>query len=85
VARANVLALQSDYCGVLNIATGVPETLRHLITYIEKAGGKPAEMVEMNARAGDILHSFGMTQKAKKYLNFQSSLSLEEGIKSLLA
>jgi nucleoside-diphosphate-sugar epimerase len=84
VAKANVLALESDYCGILNIATGIPETLIHLLKCIEKTNGKPIDPVYAKARVGDILQSYASTQKATDYLGFRSTMSLEEGIRQLL-
>ncbi len=84
VARANVLALESDYCGILNIATGKPETLNHLLSYIEKAGGAAAEVERLKPRAGDILQSYANIEKAKTHLKFAAEISLENGIKDLL-
>lgn len=81
IARANLLALQSDYCGVLNIATGKAETLKNLVSYIEKVGGHAAEVEFVNARAGDILKSYAKVEKAKQHLDFQSEISLQEGMK----
>lgn len=84
VAKANLLALEKDYCGVLNIATGIPETLNKLIQYIERAGGRVSEKEFFAVRAGDILNSYGCIKKAAAYLSFQSQISLEEGIGELL-
>jgi nucleoside-diphosphate-sugar epimerase len=83
VARANLLALRSDYCGALNIATGKAETLLNLISYIEQAGGKSAEIVYAPARAGDIANSYAKVEKAKKELDFRAAISLAEGIKNM--
>lgn len=84
VARANLQALQSDVCGVMNIATGVPETLLNMIAYIEKAGQAKAEVLFADSRKGDILHSYANTEKATKNLNFQYAVSLSDGIAGLL-
>lgn len=84
VARANYLALQGDYCGVLNVATGIPETLSNVISYIEAIGGKKAQLEFMPSRLGDIKSSYAATQKAKQVLNFHFELSLSEGLKQLL-
>lgn len=81
VARANLLALESDYCGVLNIATGVPESLLSLVNYIGDIKGVPAQIELLPARPGDILHSYGSTEKAKTCLAFQCEKSLKEGLK----
>lgn len=84
VARANGLALQSQYTGVVNIATGKAETLVNLISYLEIAGKKPAEKLFLPARSGDIAHSYATTEKAAQHLHFHSSLGLREGIQSWL-
>lgn len=83
VARANVQALQSDYCGILNIATGIPETLINIMNYIEKIGEKKMDAVFAKPRVGDILQSFGSTEKAEQYLEFRYTVPLQEGIRAL--
>ncbi len=84
IVRANWQALQSETCGVMNIATGVPETLLNMIAYIEKAGERKAEILFADHRKGDILHSYATTEKAKKELDFQYAVSLKDGIAGLL-
>lgn len=84
VANANLLAIENDFCGVLNIATGRAETLKNLVSYLSQVGGRPAELQFMPARPGDIPHSYGTTEQAVSYLNFQAKVSLAEGIKELL-
>jgi UDP-glucose 4-epimerase len=84
VARANLLALQSDYHGVLNIATGQPQTLLQLISYIEATGNHSAKVRFLPARPGDILHSFGAAEKTAACLGFCSQQSLAAGIKDLI-
>lgn len=85
VARANLLALQGEYCGVLNIATGVPETLNNLVQYIENVGGAPVEIEYAAARPGDIAHSFASTEQARVHLGFEYSISLQQGMQTLLS
>lgn len=80
VAKANVLALEKDYAGVLNIATGQPETLKQMIEYIEENGGKPAKLRFEPARAGDIRESYASTQLAKEHLGFEYSVPLKQGL-----
>lgn len=83
-AHANLLALQSDYQGVLNIATGKSETLRNLIAYMEAVGGYSAQIRHLPSRAGDIHASCAAIQSAKKAINFSATLSLKEGIKKMM-
>ena len=84
IARANVLALQSDYNGVLNVATGTPETLLNMIKYIETAGDHPAKLRFEKARAGDIEASYATTHMAKQHIGFQYVVPLAEGMKELV-
>lgn len=84
IARANVLALHSDYHGVLNIATGTAETLLNMIKYLEVAGGHPAIVTHKDARAGDIRASYASTEKAKQHLDFEYEVPLSKGLKVLL-
>ncbi len=85
VAKANWLAVQSDYCGVLNIATGIPETLINLISYIETAGGHKAEVTFAAKRRGEIAHSYASTQQAKDKLQYCYTTGLAEGVRALLS
>lgn len=84
VARANVLALQGDYCGVVNVATGVPETLLNLVKYVEAAQQKPMQVNFAVARQGDIVESYATIDKAEQKLKFRAQIPLSEGITSLL-
>ena len=79
VVKANWLALQSNFTGVLNIATGGPKTLLDIISEIEAAGSRPAQQIFAQARPGDIKHSYAEVKMAKQHLNFSSSVSLQEG------
>jgi UDP-glucose 4-epimerase len=84
VARANLLALQSDFVGVLNVATGKPETLLSLLQCIEQVGGRPADIHLSEARAGDIRESYATTAKALAHLGFCAETSLLEGMRLLM-
>jgi len=81
VVRANFLALRSDVSGVLNIATGVPETLNCMISYIEAFGADKALIEYGPARLGDIFQSYGSTGAAQKHIDFTSQISLASGLK----
>jgi UDP-glucose 4-epimerase len=85
VARANVAALQSDYCGIVNVATGIPQTLRNLLQCIEVAGGKEADVHYFAARPGDIRDSYASVSKAELCLSFSYQTKLAEGIKLLMS
>lgn len=84
VAKANWLALTSDYHGVLNIATGTPETLLNLVSYIEQARNTKAKLQFSESRTGDIRKSYAETDKAKRHLGFEYKIKFQEGVRSLL-
>lgn len=84
VAIANALALQSDYHGILNIATGEPQTLLQLVEYIQEAGDHALAPFFEPARFGDIQSSFGSTKNASQTLGFKYAISLREGIKLMM-
>lgn len=85
IAKANVLALDSAYAGVLNLATGKAETLLQLIDYIQNAGNKPAVIQYLPPRAGDIKVSYAAIEKAVKHLGFHYTVPLAEGIRQLVS
>lgn len=82
VAAANVLALQSDYVGELNIATGKARTLLELISCLNNDGVPEVEFLD--ARAGDILSSYAVTDQAKRHLAFEYKVELADGIAQML-
>ena len=84
IAEANLMALQSELTGAINIATGVPETLLSLVKYIEAAGGSAAQIDFAPARAGDIRESYASVKNAEEQLAFKHKTNLASGIKLLL-
>lgn len=84
VARANLLALEHQYNGVLNIATGQPQTVLALIKSIETIGQKSADIQFEPVRKGEINASYAAVQQAADQLGFHYQISLSEGIKRLM-
>lgn len=82
VARANWLALQSDYAGALNIATGVPKTLLQVVDYMTNAGA-PAKLRFEPERKGDIRASYAATEMAEKQLGFKFAITQDQGMKRI--
>lgn len=80
VAYANLLALNSDYAGALNIATGTPQTLLQLLDCLQAAGNHPANYQLAPPREGDIKSSYGSTVLAKQYLDFTAQIALAQGM-----
>jgi len=84
VAAANVLALQGNYAGAVNIATGQARTLLQLIDYLTE-GRAPAQINYEASRPGDIISSYATTALAEKAIQFKAKIDLSQGIKDLIA
>lgn len=80
VAHANVLAIhliEQKQCEVINVCSGTSVKIIDIATMV---GG---ELEHLPPRQ-EIKHSCGKPSKAKDLLNFQPSISLEEGLRELL-
>jgi len=75
-------------CGVdgefFNIGTGRAVSINELAEAVKDLTGSNAPVKHEAARVGDIRHSYAETQKAAQKLGFTASVSLKEGLKSLL-
>jgi len=83
VVHANVAALNSDYQGVVNVATGKTVSLLELIEVLEKIAGYKSDKQFKSAREGDIEHSAASTTVLNTALNVDARHSLEEGLREL--
>ena len=87
VAKANLNALEhsnADYKAI-NIGTGKPITIKELAETLTKLYKKPnlKPYVSNEYRKGDIRHCYADTNKAQKLLNYEPSISLEDGLTEL--
>ena len=86
--NAIMAAVSSDSIGgnIFQIATNKETSLNELVDLIlpimATAGHADVEVVKTKPRTGDVLRNFSDTSKAKKRLNWESHVSLEEGIKN---
>ena len=96
LARAHVQAVE-DFDGVfqragnppgnylvINLGTGRGVTVRELVTAFEKVTGHPINKVEGPRRPGDSAGSYTNADTAKKLLNWQAELSIEQAITDAL-
>ena len=83
VARANHLALTGKYTGVLNIATGHPETLLQLISCIQQVGKAKASTEHQPKCTGDVYASYADITRAEQALGFKSAITLQAGIQQM--
>ena len=88
VARANVLAMESDVSDqVFNVASGEETSLLGLLEALLRATGMEHVAPEfLPARAvNPVARRLADTSKAENLLGFQAKVSLEEGMRQLVA
>lgn len=80
VARANLLALESDYIGSLNIGTGKETDVLRLHDAVAKAAGSSIPPTFAPARAGEQRRSCIDPTMAARVLGWRPEVDLERGI-----
>lgn len=78
IVKGNWLAMNSDYCGVIDLSTGVKTSLNEVATYFNC----PVKYVE--DRPGDVKHIFQDKEKAFEILGWVPHIELKNGIKDCL-
>jgi len=66
---------------IMNLGDSNSVELKYLITLIEKNLGKKAKIKHIGPQKGDVPITFADISKAKKLLNYQPKIQIEEGIK----
>jgi UDP-glucose 4-epimerase len=84
IARANLLALQSEAQGVCNVGTGASITLLQLLDTLEVAAGLKAQRQFEPPAAGDIRLSEMRPDRLHQILGRQPATPLLQGLKALL-
>jgi dTDP-L-rhamnose 4-epimerase len=88
VARANLLALETDKCDYqsINIGTGTGTSIKKIAHVLAKGLGKNIEpVIEGKYREGDIRQCVADITKARNLLGYEPSVTLEHGMNDLLA
>ena len=83
VALANLLAatMPNVAGGVYNIARGQRTTLLELLTDLRGILGQDIEPIHEPGRAGDVRDSLADITQARKHLQFEPTVSIENGLK----
>lgn len=84
VVNSNIAALNSDFQGIINVATGNSVTLLELIETIEKVIGYTCKKDFKPGREGDIRKSEADASMLNSILGVVAEYSLEDGLRSLL-
>ena len=86
VARANLLALESDVADeVFNVGTGVQTSLKELCSLMLKLNNSSLKPRYREARTvGNVQARRAAVEKARKILGFSSEVALEQGLSELI-
>ncbi|MFE8599236.1 NAD-dependent epimerase/dehydratase family protein [Archangium violaceum] len=81
VARANVLAVEKDYSGAINIGTGVETDINRLYTLLAQPAGVDKPALHAPGKPGEQLRSCVDNTLARRVLGWQPSVELPEGLR----
>ena len=82
VARGTVAALKEVGYEIFNIGGGkAPISLNQIISLIETLLGKKANVVRKEFHRADIVETRADVTKAKEVLNWEPTVSVEEGVR----
>jgi UDP-glucose 4-epimerase len=70
---------------VINVGRGEGVTVRELVTAFERVSGQPLEITEAPPRPGDAVGAFANVDRSRELLEWETELSLDDGIASALA
>lgn len=87
VVSCCMLALTKEGVGgeVFNVSLGKATTVNNLFWLLQKMVGRSnLKPIYMSPRCGDVRHSWGNIDKARKVMGYIPRISLEKGLKELL-
>ena len=82
VVDALMKAMLTDFNGEINIGSSIESEIKDIIKYIKKYSQKECVVTEKPAVKGEQLRSLLDSSLAKKVLDWEAKVSLEEGIKT---
>jgi UDP-glucose 4-epimerase len=85
VVRANVLALESDYTGPLNVGTGVETDVNVLYAHLVRETGSSATEMHGAAKTGEQARSSLDPARALAVLGWKPQVDLAEGLRRTVA
>ncbi|MFC6729998.1 UDP-glucose 4-epimerase, partial [Natronoarchaeum mannanilyticum] len=78
-------AATTDETGrAFNVGTGQSTSIRRLAEAIRDAVGSDSEIVHTDPRAADVRHSRADVARAREELGFEATVSLEDGLTTLV-
>jgi len=85
VARANILGMRADCADEhFNIGMGVGTSINDLVRLLTDLTGSSLRPEHRPEAQSFVTHRIGSTEKAEKLLGFRASVTLSEGLKSVV-
>lgn len=81
VARANVVALQADYCGPINIGTSMETDVNQLFHHLRTLTNSSLPEMHGPAKPGEQRRSALAWNRAREVLGWRPEVGLEEGLR----
>jgi UDP-glucose 4-epimerase len=80
IVRANLAALAGDFCGSVNIGTGIETNVNDLYAIIKRHAGGAGKAVHAGARDGEVLRSVVSPVLAERVLGWKPLTALADGL-----
>lgn len=87
VVRANLLAMSQEHLhgDVMNVASGKSLSLNQLLKALADILDSRVSAIYRDPRPGDVRHSLGDGERAKRLLNFTPTIELKTGLERTIA
>jgi UDP-glucose 4-epimerase len=85
VARANLAALQADYCGPINIGTSTETDVNQLFLQLRTLSNSSLPEIHGPAKSGEQRRSSLTWTRARDVLGWSPAVGLEEGLRETVA
>jgi UDP-glucose 4-epimerase len=82
VARANILALEKEGCGIYNLGWGKGTSVNEIFRLLKELTGYPGKAVHGPPKQGEVFKIRLKADKAKRELGWEPLVPLEEGLKA---
>lgn len=80
VVEANILGMQSQFNGIYNVSTNIPNSINLLVDEFRSISHKNIDVVYEKPRLGDIRDSVLATEKSERDLLFRAKCNLHDGL-----
>ena len=84
IARANLIAIESDKCGIYNVCTNEKVTINNLVHHFNEILGSDIKPIYKSERDGDIKNSYMTYKKIECELGWKPEYDICKGLQETL-